>query len=250
MSTPAKAPRPSRFSFGRFLLGALFALIALGALWMYFAWNWSFSKGERAGWVQKFSNKGVFCKTWEGEIALVAMPGAIPEKFEFTVLDDAVAEKINRQMGRRVSLSYEQKIGLPTSCFGETRYYVTNVVSVDDGPNPQGMPSHGGMTPQPMQQQVPVVPAPAVGAPAAPVAVQPAPAQPTPGLPSVPATAPAPMQGAPMQQAPVQPVPVQPAPAQPAPVQAAPVQAAPAQVPPAPSTAAQPGTAPVAPATR
>jgi hypothetical protein len=78
MSSPANTSRPSRFSFGRFLLGALFTLLLLGAGWMYFAWNWSYSQGERAGWVQKFSEKGWLCKTWEGEVALVSMPGAIP----------------------------------------------------------------------------------------------------------------------------------------------------------------------------
>jgi hypothetical protein len=182
MSTIAAAYRSSRHSSGRFLLGILFALIAVAAGWMYFAWNWSYAQGERAGWVQKFSEKGWLCKTWEGEVALVAMPGAIPEKFNFTVLNDEVAAKINRYMGRRVAMHYEQKVGLPTSCFGETRYYVTEVKPVDDGPNPQGMPSFApGAPAQPGQPT-----APGVTAPAVPGAVAP-----TPGLPSVPAPAPA-----------------------------------------------------------
>jgi hypothetical protein len=69
-------------------------------------------------------------------MAMVSMPGAIPEKFHFTVRDDAVAEEINRVMGRRVTLHYEEKVGLPTSCFGETRHFVTNVTVVDDAPPP------------------------------------------------------------------------------------------------------------------
>ncbi len=177
------SPTLRRHSFGRFFIGAIVALLALAALWMVIAWNWNYSEGERAGWVQKFSKKGWVCKTWEGEIALVSMPGAIPEKFEFTVLDDAVAEKINRHMGQRVALSYSQKVGLPTSCFGETRYYVTAVVPVNELQNYPG-----------------VIPAPANPAPApaaAPAAPAPMPAQPpavttTPGLPSAPAPMPAP----------------------------------------------------------
>ncbi len=182
--TPSHTLR--RHSFGRFFIGAIVALLALAALWMVIAWNWNYSEGERAGWVQKFSKKGWVCKTWEGEIALVSMPGAIPEKFEFTVLDDAVAEKINRYMGQRVALTYAQKVGLPTSCFGETRYYVSAVVPVTE------LQNYPGVIPAPAN------PAPAPSAvPSAPSAPAPMPAQPpavttTPGLPSAPAPMPAP----------------------------------------------------------
>jgi hypothetical protein len=104
-----------------------------------FVLNWNYSTGERAGWVQKFSKKGWICKTWEGEMAMVSMPGAIPEKFHFTVRSDAVAAEINRVMGRRVMLHYEEKVGLPTTCFGETRHFVTKVTVVDDGFPPPGL---------------------------------------------------------------------------------------------------------------
>lgn len=110
----------------------LVILIALVAAYFYAMLNWSYSTGDRAGWVQKISHKGWLCKTWEGELALVSMPGAPVEKFNFTVFADDVAADINRHMGKRVSLHYEQKVGLPTSCFGETRYYVTKVIPVDD----------------------------------------------------------------------------------------------------------------------
>lgn len=105
------------------LLGAL----VLASLWLWAAWSWSYSTGERAGWVQKLSNKGWVCKTWEGELALVTVPGSAVEKFFFTVRDDAVAQQIMKAMGKRVSLHYEEKVGLPGSCFGETRHYVIRV---------------------------------------------------------------------------------------------------------------------------
>ena len=101
--------------------------------------NWNYSTGERAGWVQKFSRKGWLCKTWEGEMAMVSMPGAIPEKFLFTVRDDAVAESINKVMGKRVTLHYEEKVGLPTSCFGETRHFVNRVLQVEEIPLAPGV---------------------------------------------------------------------------------------------------------------
>lgn len=87
-------------------------------------WNWSYSVGDRAGWVQKLSRKGWLCKTWEGELAMVSMPGTVSEKFYFTVHDEAVAQGLRQVIGQRVDLQYEEKVGLPTSCFGETRYFV------------------------------------------------------------------------------------------------------------------------------
>jgi len=109
------------------------ALLLLITAWFAFAWRWSYSDGERAGWVQKFSRKGWVCKTWEGEQALVSLPGtASVEKFYFTVHDEATAQAINKVMGRRVNLHYEEKVGLPGSCFGETRYFVTGVTLVDE----------------------------------------------------------------------------------------------------------------------
>jgi hypothetical protein len=169
---PPEAP-PS--SIGRYLLYLLLAAAAVAALYFAVVLNWSYSSGERAGWVQKFSKKGWLCKTWEGEIALVSMPGAIPEKFHFTVTSDEVAAQINQKMGRRVSLHYEQKVGLPGSCFGETRHYVTSVSSVEEMQGGPGTapPSLRAVPPPGTPGVVPPLGAPA--APAAPAGLPPAP---------------------------------------------------------------------------
>jgi len=116
------------------LLAALVVLAALVAGYFAVVLSWSYSSGERAGWVQKFSHKGWLCKTWEGELALVSLPGSSVEKFYFTVRDDAVAAQVTREMGKRVSVHYEEKVGLPTSCFGETRHFVTGVIEASDIP--------------------------------------------------------------------------------------------------------------------
>jgi len=118
-------------NFKKYALFALATVVAVAALYLTLVLKWSYSSGERAGWVQKLSHKGWLCKTWEGELALVSMPGAPVEKFLFTVHDDAVAAEINRLMGQRVSLQYEEKVGVPTSCFGDTHYFVTKVMPVD-----------------------------------------------------------------------------------------------------------------------
>lgn len=128
---PPASPRPpSRVSRRRVLL-ILAAILAVPLVlfvgYVQVALRWSYSEGERAGYVQKFSSKGWICKTWEGELAMVSLPGTLPEIFKFTVRDDTVAAKVNETMGKRVSLHYEQHRGLPTTCFGETEYFVTEV---------------------------------------------------------------------------------------------------------------------------
>ena len=117
----------------------LVALALLATLYFWIALSWSYSSGERAGWVQKLSHKGWLCKTWEGELALVSLPGTTPEKFIFTIRDDAVAAQVTRAMGKRVALHYEEKVGLPGSCFGDTRYYVTGVSVSEEIPLPAGV---------------------------------------------------------------------------------------------------------------
>jgi len=105
--------------------------VLLFAIYTWSALTWSYSEGERAGYVQKFSKKGWICKTWEGELALVSMPGTVAEKFYFTVRDDVVADYINQSLGKRVTLSYQQHKGVPTTCFGETEYFVIAVRVVE-----------------------------------------------------------------------------------------------------------------------
>lgn len=104
---------------------ALALLLLIAYTWLVL--SWSYSNGERAGYVQKFSHKGWLCKTWEGEMALVSMPGTVAEKFYFSVRDDAIAKQIEATVGNRVALTYEQHLGVPSTCFGETQYFITGV---------------------------------------------------------------------------------------------------------------------------
>ena len=96
------------------------------------AWSWvtlsySYSKGERAGYIQKLSQKGWICKTWEGELAMANLPGTMPEIFRFSVRNDSIAQLLEKDVGKRVSVTYEEHRGVPTSCFADTGYYITNV---------------------------------------------------------------------------------------------------------------------------
>lgn len=109
------------------LAGAVVLVIGLIALYTWFSLTWSYSKGDRTGYVQKFSHKGWLCKTWEGELTMLPLPGMLPEKFPFSVRSQALATAINQSMGKKVVLTYEQHKGVPTPCFGESEYFVTAV---------------------------------------------------------------------------------------------------------------------------
>jgi hypothetical protein len=125
-STPNPVKK-KRFHWKRWLLIALGSPLLLLILYTLLVLNWSYSTGERAGYVQKFSKRGWLVKTWEGELAMVTIPGTLVEKFEFTVHADSVANKINATLGKKVSLMYEQHVGIPTSLFGDTGYFIVDV---------------------------------------------------------------------------------------------------------------------------
>ncbi len=167
------APKPK--GKGKWKLTAVLFLVVLPlaafALWVTVSLNFSYASGERAGFVQKLSNKGWVCKTWEGELALANGPNVMPEIFYFTVRDGKVAEQINNSLGKQVKLSYEQHKGVPTQCFGETEYFVTEMQVIGGPP-----PASGGVI---APAQVPAA-EPALVDPGAPVTVPPATTPPTP----------------------------------------------------------------------
>jgi hypothetical protein len=113
------------------IMGILLVPLAVFILYTWITLHWSFSRGERVGYIQKLSNSGWICKTWEGEMAMVTMPGAIPDKFLFSVRDGKVAELINKFAGKRVALVYEQHKGVPTSCFGDTEYFIVDAKAIE-----------------------------------------------------------------------------------------------------------------------
>ena len=115
----------------KILIWAVMLPILLFALYTWASLTWVYSSGERAGYVQKLSEKGWVCKTYEGELVLVSMPGTQAEKFFFTVRSKDIAKKINETIGKRVRLIYEEHKGIPTDCFGESPYFVQEVHLLD-----------------------------------------------------------------------------------------------------------------------
>lgn len=114
-------------SVKRFLIGLLITPIILFVVYLLITLTWSYSDGERAGYLQKFSRKGWICKTYEGEIAMTTVPGTAPVIWEFSVWDNAVAKEIAGLLSKKVILHYREYRKIPTDCFGATDYFVDGV---------------------------------------------------------------------------------------------------------------------------
>ena len=119
----------------------LFLLVVFGVL--YALTGWSYSDGERAGTVSKFSRRGFLFKTYEGVLNVGGFSGETgsltPQYFDFSVDDDGVATQITQAVktGQRVTLHYEEKI-LKFPWNGETKYYITSVEVVGSSARPYG----------------------------------------------------------------------------------------------------------------
>lgn len=124
----------------------LLAVVLLPVAWTWFMLSWSYSDGERAGIVQKFSRKGWICKTYEGELAQYVVAGVAPQIWPFTVRDEQVAAELRTLVGSRVQLHYTEHVMVPTSCFGDTGYYVDAIVRLHESPNP-GLPATAAPAP-------------------------------------------------------------------------------------------------------
>ena len=112
-------------------VAALLLLAAAG--YLFFIFNWSYSDGDRAGYLQKLSRKGWICKTYEGELAMTTVPGVAPVIWTFSVRmwDDPLASQINGLLGKKVVVHYRELRYLPSTCFGETSYFVDSVKAAD-----------------------------------------------------------------------------------------------------------------------
>lgn len=127
----AVPPQPTSF-FRRhrwkiILFGFIALVVGAGSLWTLITLTFSYSDGDRVGYVQKFSHRGWLCRTWEGELAMTPVPGATPQIFSFSVRDNDTVKRIKDAEGKRVALHYKEKRGIPSSCFGDTNYFISDI---------------------------------------------------------------------------------------------------------------------------
>jgi hypothetical protein len=127
LAVPAQAGVFRRHRGKLMAIAVLVVVVALAALYTAATLAFAYSRGERVGYVQKLSRKGWVCRTWEGELAMNPVPGSTPQLFPFSVRKEEVAARLRESEGKKVAISYEEKKGVPTSCFGETSYFVTAV---------------------------------------------------------------------------------------------------------------------------
>lgn len=121
--------RPRRW-LARVVIAVPLLALLLGGAWIWFTLSWSYSEGERAGILQKFSRKGWICKTYEGELALYIVGGVAPEIFYFSTRDPELAKELSKNVGRQVRLHYSEHRGIPTNCFAETPYFADSFTLV------------------------------------------------------------------------------------------------------------------------
>jgi hypothetical protein len=160
VAKPAGKRRPTG-RFGRWLLTLLLLVVIGSGLWTWFALAWAYSEGERAGVLQKISRRGWVCKTYEGELAQYIIAGVSPQIWEFSARDAQVAAELNKAVGHQVQLHYTEHVGIPSSCFADTRYFVDRVTLV--GELPGAAPAAPPAVRPPVE---PAPPSPAAGAPA------------------------------------------------------------------------------------
>lgn len=86
-----------------------------------------YSNGIREGYITKISKRGVFWKTWEGQLQIGAgEQAALQAPYEFSVSDDALAQKIEASLGKRVSMRYREWYVMPYRV-GESGYEALSI---------------------------------------------------------------------------------------------------------------------------
>jgi hypothetical protein len=125
------APPKRRSRRTLWFVGVATIVCGIGALFTWATLSFAYSRGERVGFVQKFSQRGWLCKTWEGELAMATEPGVVPEKFHFSARGAPVAAQVNTILGKRVRIRYEQHKFVPTTCFGETEFFVAEAQTIE-----------------------------------------------------------------------------------------------------------------------
>lgn len=136
MSAEITSSKPSRWNgvvkktkkVFRWILVLLIVLLGSFIYWKYF---YTYSEGSRPGLLQKFSYKGTFIKTYEGELILSSVSSTsnvalASEKFYFSVPDKKLANQFFDYQGKDVVVYYQEKNGA-VFWRGDSRYLVDSI---------------------------------------------------------------------------------------------------------------------------
>lgn len=119
----------------KILYWTVFVLVIILGVFVYWKYGFTYSRGYRAGLLQKFSEKGVVFKTYEGEMILSSVQSnanvaIASEKFLFSVADETVAKQLEQIQGKNVVVHYQEKNGV-LPWVGESTYIVDSVRVAD-----------------------------------------------------------------------------------------------------------------------
>lgn len=113
------------------------ALIAAAAIFCYIKFYFVFGEGVKAGELNQIMYKGWVWKTYEGRLIQTGFSSAKKggniqsNEFNFSVVDEAVADSLMRCSGKLVELHYKEYNGaLPWR--GMQKYVVDGILSVRD----------------------------------------------------------------------------------------------------------------------
>ena len=136
MATDTTSAKPSKWAgtvkkTKKILNWILSLLVIFLVIFIYFKYFFTYSEGYRAGLLQKFSNKGVVFKTYEGELILSSVSSTAnvalaSEKFQFSVLKKNMDIKFDTLQGKNVIVHYIEKKGT-VPWRGDSRYLVDSI---------------------------------------------------------------------------------------------------------------------------
>jgi hypothetical protein len=124
---------------GRIFFWIFLLFLLLGGGFVYWKYYFVLGEGARDGELNFMVRKGYIFKTWEGKLIQTGLRSKSPNTvqsydFDFSVQDDAVAQKLLSNQGKVFNLHYREYQGsLPWR--GHSKYVVDSILSITDPMN-------------------------------------------------------------------------------------------------------------------
>ncbi|RPI62018.1 MAG: hypothetical protein EHM44_07570, partial [Ignavibacteriales bacterium] len=128
----------------KFLKVGIPVLIIILAIVFWWRYYFVFGEGVKAGNLNFVVKKGYVFKTWEGRIIQEGFKTPNPNQmqsneFEFSVVEDSIAQILERYSGKFVELRYKEYLNaIPWR--GNSNYIVTEILEVENPANHETLP--------------------------------------------------------------------------------------------------------------
>jgi len=131
----------------RFVLIVVGIIVLVAAAFIAYRYYFVFGRGVKAGELNFFVQKGYIFKTYEGRLIQTGyrskQPGSLQSnEFEFSVVDEKVAQRLMTCSGKFVELHYKEYLGaIPWRGFSQ--YIVDSIVAITNpNTNQRELPQH------------------------------------------------------------------------------------------------------------